>query len=57
MMIFFSLECLNFQYAKQLKKLEEDLKEVEAAESLSTKLKYVSYMINECFFFVEESLT
>uniref|UniRef100_A0A0M3INC7 CBF domain-containing protein n=1 Tax=Ascaris lumbricoides TaxID=6252 RepID=A0A0M3INC7_ASCLU len=36
------------KYAKQLKKLEEDLKEVEAAESLSTKLKYVVDVLADC---------
>uniref|UniRef100_F1KWQ1 NOC3-like protein n=1 Tax=Ascaris suum TaxID=6253 RepID=F1KWQ1_ASCSU len=37
------------KYAKQLKKLEEDLKEVEAAESLSTKLKYATEAMKHIF--------
>uniref|UniRef100_A0A915B6G7 NOC3-like protein n=1 Tax=Parascaris univalens TaxID=6257 RepID=A0A915B6G7_PARUN len=37
------------KYTKQLKKLEEDLREVEAAESLSTKLKYATEAMKHIF--------
>ena len=34
-----------FQYEKQIKKLEKDLKETEAAETISVKLKAVGLLI------------
>lgn len=46
---------LIFQYEKQIKKLESDLKEVEAAETISTKLKTVFSIFFHCFFFISQS--
>lgn len=43
----------RFQYKKQLDKLESDLKELDAAETLSTKVKTVIFVRN---FYSSDSL-